>query len=185
MSIISKRLKNIMDKNIDSLLYSRVSKSEDADNKYIDHYLEQYRIYLHIFNSTNDRLSKANDFFLGLNTAIIGVLGYLETKGATSNGSIIFSFAPFVGIAICYCWYKIISSYRQLNRIKFKVIHEIEKKLPISLFEKEWELMGKGKDKNKYNAKSKIERKIPIIFIVLYIVIFITGIPLNYLVSLI
>jgi len=29
-----------MDKNIDNLLYSRVPKSEDADTKYIDHYLE-------------------------------------------------------------------------------------------------------------------------------------------------
>lgn len=173
-----------MDKNIDSLLYSRVSKSEDADSKYIDHYLEQYRIYLHIFNSTNDRLSKSNDFFLGLNTAIIAALGYLESRGATHN-STIFLFAPFVGIAICYCWYKIIASYRQLNRIKFKIIHEIEQKLPISLFETEWKLMGKGKDKTKYYAKSKIERKIPIIFIILYIVIFLTGIPLSYIVSLI
>lgn len=167
-----------MEKNIDNLLYSRVPKSEDADTKYIDHYLEQYRIYLHVMNSTHDRNSKSNDFFLGLNTAIIAALGYLEAKDATSN-SIIFLFAPFVGIAICYCWYQIISAYRQLNRAKFNVIHEVEKKLPISLFETEWELLGKGKDKKKYLVLSKIERKIPIIFIILYIVIFLTGMPLD------
>ncbi len=173
-----------MDKNIDSLLYSRVSKSEDADTKYIDHYLEQYRIYLHIFNSTHDRSSKSNDFFLGLNTAIIAALGYLESRGSAHN-STIFLFAPFVGIAICYCWYQIISQYRKLNRTKFKVIHEMEKKLPLSLFETEWELLGKGKDRKLYKSFSLIERQIPVIFIILYIVIFLTGIPLNYIASLI
>jgi len=173
-----------MDKNIDNLLYSRNKKEDDRENKYIDHYLEQYRIYLHIFNSTHDRNNKSNDFFLGLNTAIIGVLGYLETKGNANNESIIFIFAPFVGIAICYCWYQIISSYRQLNRTKFKVIHEVESKLPISLFETEWELLGKGKNRKKYYPISLIERKIPIIFIILYIVIFITGIPLDFITNL-
>ncbi|HAE36913.1 TPA: hypothetical protein DCX66_02690 [Candidatus Nomurabacteria bacterium] len=168
-----------MDKNIDNLLYSRAPKSEESDSKYIDHYLEQYRIYLHVMNSTHDRNSKSNDFFLGLNTAIIGALGYLEAKGATQD-SIIFLFAPFVGIAICYCWYQIISAYRQLNRAKFKVIHQVEEKLPISLFETEWEFLGKGKDKTKYLVLSKIERKIPIIFIILYIVIFLTGIHLDF-----
>jgi hypothetical protein len=173
-----------MDKNIDNLLYSRVPKSEDADTKYIDHYLEQYRIYLHIMNNTHDRSGKSNDFFLGLNTAIIAALGYLEAKGGAHN-STIFLFAPFVGIAICYCWYQIISQYRKLNRAKFKIIHEVEKKLPVSLFENEWELLGKGKDRSKYYPLSLIERKIPIIFIVLYIVIFLTGMPLNLITSLI
>lgn len=174
-----------MDKNIDNLLYSRSkSDSNDREDKYLDHYLEQYRIYLHIFNSTHDRLGKSNDFFLGLNTAIIAALGYLESRGGSHN-STIFLFSPFVGIAICYCWYQIINAYRKLNKTKFSIIHEVEKKLPISLFEKEWELLGKGKDRKKYYPLSLIERKIPIIFIVLYIVIFLTGLPLNFISSLI
>ena len=174
-----------MDKDIDNLLYSRAAHNkdgEDKSDKYFDHYLEQYRIYLHIFNSTNDRSSKSNDFFLGLNTAIIGVLGYLETRSSmsTNGGSTIFLFAPFVGIAICYSWYQMISSYRQLNRAKFKMIHKVEKDLPISLFETEWEILGKGKDRTKYYPLSLIERKIPIIFIALYIAIFFTKLPLNF-----
>ena len=174
-----------MEKDIDNLLYSRIkNEGGNSDTKYIDHYLEQYRMYLFIFNSTHDRLSKSNDFFLGLNTAIIAALGYLESKGSADN-STIFLFAPFVGIAICYCWYEIIEAYKKINRTKFKVIHEVERKLPLSLYEMEWELFGKGKDRSKYHSLSKIERKIPIIFIVLYIVIFLTGMPLNLLTSLV
>ena len=170
-----------MEQNIDNLLYSRnTSHKEEHMDRYIDHYLEQYRIYLHIFNSTHDRLSKSNDFFLGLNTAIIAALGFLETKGSAYHNSVIFMFAPFVGIAICYCWYQIISSYKQLNRAKFKVIDGIEKNLPITLFSTEWELLGKGKDVKKYIQLSSVEKKIPMIFIVLYILIFTMSISVSY-----
>lgn len=173
-----------MEQNIDNLLCSRnTSHKEEHADRYIDHYLEQYRIYLHIFNSTHDRSSKSNDFFLGLNAAIIAALGFLETKGIVYHNSIIFMFAPFIGIAICYCWYQIINSYRKLNKAKFKVIEGIEKGLPITLFATEWEILGNGKDKKKYYPLSKIEEKIPIIFIVLYILIFIMSLSTSYVIN--
>lgn len=163
---------------LDSLLYSRVHHyKDDKDDNYLDHYLEQYRIYLHIFNTTSDRRNRSNEFFLGLNTAIIGIIGYLETKTPSNNNSVIFIFAPFVGIAICYCWYEIIISYKRLNRAKFKVIHNVEEKLPLSLFKTEWELLGKGVDDSKYRKISSIEKNIPIIFIILYTVIFSMNLP--------
>ncbi len=163
---------------LDSMLYSRVKNYNDGEDlNYENHYLEQYRMYLHIFNSTSDRRNGSNEFFLGLNTAIIAVLGYLETRTPTNNTSVIFLFAPFVGIAICYCWYEIIISYKQLNKAKFKVIHNIEEKLPLSLFKTEWELLGKGLDSTKYRRISSIEKNIPIIFIVLYAVIFSMSLP--------
>ncbi|MFA6520472.1 MAG: hypothetical protein WCT44_02590 [Candidatus Paceibacterota bacterium] len=160
-----------MDKDeIDKLLFRR--KDEDINKKdaYIDYCLEQYRIYLHVFNSTSDRSQKANEFFLGLNAAIIGILGYVETK-VLPHGNIIFGLIPFIGISISYSWYRIINSYSQLNRAKFKVIHTLEEKLPIALFETEWSLLGKGLDPKKYVHFSKIERNIPMTFIVLYVVI--------------
>lgn len=157
------------------LLLTHTDHKESHADKYIDHYLEQYRIYLHIFNNTSDRRQKSNEFFLGLNTAIIGMLGYLETKSQSHNESMIFLMAPFVGIGICLCWHRLILSYKQLNRAKFKVIHRLETKLPAALFETEWELLGKGKDMKKYRPLSSIEKNIPIIFIILYVLIFMTN----------
>lgn len=163
---------------LDSLLYSRIKhEHEDNDENYEDHYLEQYRMYLHIFNNTGERRNRSNEFFLGLNTAIIGIIGYLETKELASQSSLIFLFAPFIGVAICYCWYQIIISYRNLTRAKFAVIHSAEEKLPLSLFKTEWELLGRGKDTKKYRRISSIEKNIPIVFIILYIVIFFVKFP--------
>jgi hypothetical protein len=164
---------------LNALLYSKTNNYNDGkeDNNYENHYLEQYRMYLHILNTAGDRRNRSNEFFLGLNTAIIGVLGYLETKELTNDSSTIFLFAPFVGIAICYCWYQIIISYKKLHRAKFKVLHSIEGKLPLSLFKTEWELLGKGTDDSKYIKISSIEKRIPIIFIILYSLIFFAKLP--------
>lgn len=158
---------------IDNLLFNRDNdKIKEAKDPYVDYCLEQYRIYLHVFNNTNERQQKSNEFFLGLNAAIIGILGYVETK-SIPNANIIFMLVPFVGIGIGYCWYKIIKSYSQLNKAKFEVIHSVEQKLPIALFETEWNILGKGKDKKKYRPLSDTEKIIPITFILLYIVILI------------
>jgi hypothetical protein len=163
--------------DIDNLLYERYTEhKENHPDRYADHYLEQYRIYLHVFNTTSDRRSKSNEFFLAINTAIMGILGYLEAKGSLEK-PLIFMLVPFVGISICYCWYRIILSFRQLNRAKFKVIHSIEKKLPLSLWATEWELLGRAKDPEKYRPLSSIEKYIPIIFIVLYVLIFLANVP--------
>ena len=165
---------------LDSLLYSRVTHYKDGeDTNYEDHYLEQYRIYLHIFNSTTDRRNKSNEFFLGLNTAIIGAMGYLQTKGLTDNSFVILLFASLIGVVICYCWYEIIISYKMQSRAKFRVIHEVEEKLPLSLFKTEWELLGRGVDYTKYRKISSIEKNIPITFIILYAVILGVSLPWN------
>ena len=168
---------DIEKEDIDNLLYERYTDhKENHADRYIDHYLEQYRIYIHVANSGNERRAKSNEFFLAINTAIMGILGYFEIKGPIET-PVIFMMVPFVGIAICYCWYRIINSYKQLNRTKFKVIHSVEKKLPLALFETEWELNGKGKDRKKYLPLSDTEKLIPIIFSVLYVLIFVSNLP--------
>ena len=166
---------------IDSLLFSGnlEYQAESKAERFTDHYLEQYRIYLHIFNSLGERRQKSNEFFLGLNTAIIGILGYVEVKETVAHSSLILAAVPFVGIAICWCWYRIINSYRQLNRAKFSVIHTIERKLPAALFETEWEVLGRGKDATKYRPLSMIEQYIPLIFTVLYLLLIFSNLPLE------
>jgi hypothetical protein len=163
---------------IDNLLVNTYTEHREKHaDRYIDHYLEQYRVYLHIFNSTSDHRHKSNEFFLGLNTAIMGIMGYLEIRNVP-QAPVIFVLAPLVGIAICFCWYQLIVSWSHLNRAKFKVIHALERKLPAALFETEWKLLGKSKDNRTYRPFSQIEKFIPIIFIIFYIIIFAANSPI-------
>lgn len=146
-------------------------------DEHIKHFLEQYKIYLHVFDATSDRRAKSNEFFLGLNTAIIGIMGYVETKNLP-EAPVVFTLIPLAGIAICLCWHNIISSFHQLNQAKFKVIHALEAKLPAALFETEWKLLGKGRDTSTYRPFFQTEKNIPIIFIVVYITVFLANLPI-------
>jgi hypothetical protein len=123
-----------------------------------------------------ERRQKSNEFFLSINTAIIAVLGYIETKGA-EHSALIFSFVPFIGIVICHLWWQAVRSYRQLAQAKFKVIHRLERRLPVALFETEWEILGHGKNSKVYLPLSRVERNVPLIFILLYLVIFLANSP--------
>ncbi len=162
--------------DIDGMLYTQNYANAQSGKEYTDYCIEQYRIYLHVFNATSDRSHKSNEFFLALNAAIIGILGYVETK-SIPHPNIIFIMIPIVGISISYSWYRIINSYSQMNRAKFKVIHTLEEKLPVALFKTEWHLLGEGKDKSKYFRFSKIEKNIPITFVVLYLIILLVSLP--------
>ena len=156
---------------IDNLLFRKKPEEMDTVKEPYMHFcLEQYKSYLKIFDSTSNRSQKSNEFFLGLNAAIIGILGYVETK-SLPHANVVFMLVPFVGVSICYSWYRIINSYSQLNRAKFKVIHRIEQRLPLALFETEWDALGRGRDPKKYLAFSKIERSIPLTFMALYTLI--------------
>jgi hypothetical protein len=156
-----------------NMLINKDTEHGNAERfKYLDHTIEQYKIYITIFNSTSDRRNKSNEFFLGLNAGIIGILGYVETK-SVPHSSLITLLVPIAGIGICYCWFRIINAFSRINRAKFKVIHEMEATLPLSLWKTEWNILSKGKDKSKYYPLSQIEKNIPMIFIVLYLIILI------------
>ena len=70
-----------------------------------------------------------------------------------------------------YFWYRIIKSYKDMNSGKFKVIHIIEKKLPLALYDAEWSVLGRGEDPKLYLPFTHIEIKIPWIFIIFYLII--------------
>ncbi len=166
-----------MDKDkLDNLLFKDLEHKEKYGEKYIDHFLDQYKIYLTMLDNISDRRQKSNEFFMGLNTAIIGVLGYVETKDLP-YAPILFLLVPFVGCLISYFWYHIVRSYKNLNTAKFAVVHGIEQRLPITMFETEWAYVENGENKKKYYPFTHIEINIPKIFIALYASIFLLNVP--------
>jgi len=158
---------------------------EKYGDKYIEHLLEQYKIYINSAEKISDRRQKNNEFFLGLNTALVALLGFVSAKLDAGQACYIFLLASAAGIVICYYWYRIIRSYKGLNGGKFDVIHLIEKRLPLALYDTEWEILGRGENRKKYWPFTHIEFKIPWVFIVIYLILFLKNIPysevINYL----
>jgi len=163
------------DDDIDKMLF--VSESEKYGDKYIEHLLEQYKIYISAAEAISDRRQKANEFFLGLNTALVTVLGYLTAKGGMKSLVEVLCLASIAGMAIAYLWYRILQSYKGLNGGKYKVVHAIERRLPLALYDTEWEMLGRGENKKLYWPFTHIELLVPWIFIAIYGLILISAIP--------
>ncbi len=136
---------------------------------YYSYYFNQYKIYIESAEKISDRRQNANNFFLTLNTVLISIIGLsfqikvLEYFGWTRI------LLALLGLLICIIFWFLLRAYKQLNAVKFKVIHKIEKKLPLAMYDYEWELLGKGNDKVKYYPFSHIELLIPCIFGIIYL----------------
>ncbi|MBW1650421.1 MAG: hypothetical protein JRJ44_07060 [Deltaproteobacteria bacterium] len=154
-------------------------EANDYGEQFQNHLLEIYKLYVNTAEKISDRRQSANSFFLSVNTAIMAVIGYILglTNGEATKGFywwlILITLA---GIIICYAWFRLIQSYKQMNLGKFSVIHNIEKLLPISPFIAEWKALGEGKDSKKYLLFTKVEQKVPWAFLLMHIVAFITAV---------
>lgn len=140
-------------------------------SRYKDHLLEQYKLYIESVNSVSMRRQTANNFFLSINTFLLSIVGFLISKDISGDFGILIYIIAFAGILLCIIWYMLVRSYRQMNKGKFSVVHEIEKKLPLKLYNAEWKALGEGKNKNKYYPFSHIEAIIPWIFSILYLML--------------
>ena len=80
---------------------------------------------------------------------------------------------PILGILVSVLWYQIIQSHRDLNTVKFQIIHQLEEHLPVALYAYEWQLAGEGRGTS-YSAVTHIEQGIPIAFVVLHIILFLS-----------
>ena len=153
------------------------SANRKYGDKYTEHLLEQYKLYIESAERISDRRQKANEFFLGLNTALVALLGFVATKTEQGGVAVILTLSAFAGITVCYLWYRIIRSYKGLNGGKFDVIHAIEARLPLALYDTEWEALGRGKNKEIYWPFTHIELWVPRIFIAIYATLFLSVVP--------
>jgi len=145
-----------------------INDEKDYGNEYKSHFLEQYKIYLESIEKTSDRRQSANNYFLTANTVLVSILALSFQTDFLKNIFWFKLFVAIIGVLFCIVFWFLIRAYKQLNTGKFNVLHKIESKLPLSLYDYEWEVLGEGKDKNKYYPFSHIELLIPWIFGIVY-----------------
>lgn len=127
--------------------------------------LEQYKLYVASTEKISDRRVSSNNYLLTVNAFLITLYGLLIAGQYKGYWVIL---VPIAGILVSLTWYKIIISYRNLNTVKFKIIHEIEQLMPAALYEYEWKMVDEGQGKI-YRPLSHLEQMVPIIFIILYL----------------
>lgn len=124
--------------------------------------LSQWQTCVEMANSINQRRDTMNNIFVTVNLAIIAASSI--TFDLKSH------FILAAGIVLCALWIVFIRNYKLLNTAKFHVIQQLEEKLPEAPFKIEWEELQSSK---KYKDGTKLEKALPIMFIILYAVAFI------------
>ena len=163
--------------NLEDKLFQIPEGSYGADYK--PNLLEQYKLYVEMADRISARRQAANSFFLGINTALLGALGFLFKSGGSEPSLGFVILLSTLGIVLDYAWYRLIRSYKDINTAKFKVIHALESKLPASPYDAEWAALGEGSNPKLYLPFTRIEIRIPWIFMSLYSFLIIYHLPIS------
>ncbi|MGE8449995.1 MAG: RipA family octameric membrane protein [Pseudomonadales bacterium] len=142
------------------------------DNKVEGSIIELYKIMISSSESLMTRRQGVNSFFWTVVAAIFAATGYLWTqKIHLEYTSAIFIIPLALGVIICHSWSNLIINYGRLNRGKYKVINQIEKIMPISIFSAEWVALGKGVRPDIYQSFTETEAKIPKILFFIFLIL--------------
>lgn len=143
------------------------------NEKWHSHLLEQYKLYVEMADRISQRRTSANTYFLSVNSAILAFVGFV-TSGADPDYMWLLALA---GCLLTMFWFNIVLSYRNLNSAKWQVIQDIEKRLPISPYDAEWDSVQRGNNPKLYRPITHIESWVPWIFFVLHFIVFMRTFP--------
>ena len=155
--------------NEDTLNLLRQSR-DSYGAEYENHLFEQYRICVEMADRVSSRRMLANSFFAGVHTTLAVAYTVLLKEKVLEPSLLIF--VPFVAlILLCYLWWEVVKSYRQLNSGKYKVVLALEQMLPVAPYHAEWIALGEGKDRKLYQPLTHVEKWIPACFGMLYLLL--------------
>ena len=131
--------------------------------------IEQYTKYVDTTLDVSNRRLRNNRFYVLLLSGTLAVISVLANTDIIQEVGLLI--AGLSGFALCVLWYGSILSYKQLNRGKYAVINEMEAELPAAPFRREWAHLEEGDDWRTYITHTRVERKIPGILAVPYLLI--------------
>lgn len=133
---------------------------------------EQYKHYVESAEKISERRVSTNNYLLTVNAFLVTLYGLVAASRFNTFWTIL---VPIAGLLVSLTWYRIITSYRDLNTVKFKVIHELEQHMPAALYGYEWKKAEQGRGKS-YHPLSHLERWVPIVFMALYVLLAVVGV---------
>lgn len=133
------------------------------ENTYNDNGASMVEIWGKAVDLADSIISKrisSNNIYMSIETALIAVVCFVHDWWDYIT--------CFVGIVIAVLWFFSVLDYRSLSAVKYKIINDIEEKLPVQPISYEWKLI-RAEKKYHYFGNSKIEIIIPIVFGLLFV----------------
>lgn len=138
-----------------------------------DRIFELYTLAVELADRVSARRAGANAFFVSAQSAVVAALGFLAAQTPPPPDRYLVALST-VGIAVSFAWFLLLRSYRDLNRAKFKVIDDLEARLPYPIFREEWKVLKEDPVKwwrPSYAELGTIERLVPSLFALIHVVL--------------
>lgn len=132
--------------------------------------LELYKLAVEMADRVSARRGTANQFYLGLETLILGAPLMAQYLGSnTVVHPELLTALGAAGILVALVWWMQLRSYRDLNSAKFKVINAMEERhFDDKIFLQEWHELKKDAVptwRKRYAELGTVERFVPWLFI--------------------
>jgi hypothetical protein len=134
---------------------------------------DEYQFFAESTQFLTERRQAVAQVYLGVNTALIAVVGFL-VKDIGISGSVLLPVTWFIfvaGIVACLTWIGVIDRYRKLIKWRYDQLMAMEHSMEGShqMYTKEYKFFSaKAGDEEPFGFSVK-ERSLPIILVVLYI----------------
>jgi len=100
---------------------------QEYGEKYQDHLLEQYKLYVQTSQQVSEKRQNSNNYLLTLNSSLVTLfVVFLSTFGHNRWNALL----PATGLIVCFIWYSLVDSYKDLNTAKFAVITSLRISFP-------------------------------------------------------
>jgi hypothetical protein len=152
---------------------ARASLREDYGSEFKAHLLEQYKLYVEMADRVSSRRVQTASIYTSILSALLALLSITSNKELFQGSQrFVLLTIAILGLCLCLAWAANINSYKQLNSLKFKVIHDMETHLPFPCYDMEWKILKEDKHKQRYFRLTSIEQYIPAILAIPYVCLF-------------
>ena len=135
-----------------------------------DTYVELYKLHSELADRVSHRREGANRLHVSIAVGLVVFLGTLIRLGDDQTlDTIVTLLVGTCGLVVSASWYIVLRSYRLLNSEKFRVLHDLETRLPYQFFTMEWDPASAGAKSNRYWRLSVVETIMPMMFGALYL----------------
>lgn len=152
----------------------------DYGPEFRQHLLYQYQLMAESADRVSSRRQAANGLLVTVNGSILGWAAALLTLAGRDGGGVSSEvqaavvIAGVVGIGVCFLWVFFLRAYRELNHAKFTIINDMERHLPASMYDAEWEVLNRGRGRNPF-AVTRSELLLPLAAGALHITLLVFG----------
>ncbi|MEV8115144.1 hypothetical protein AB0O69_09665 [Streptomyces xiamenensis] len=136
--------------------------------------LELYKLAVEMADRVSSRRGAANTYYLSLQTALVTLIGFGMPRLSESPWWVSLVVA-LGGVTLSLAWWMQLRSYRTLNMAKFRVIHSLEKHLPVRIFTDEWVVLKSPPSPGRFRRYAELgtpERMVPWVFALAHLTLF-------------